>query len=160
MHNLKTLSKTDEILEKDISKILLNIRMPLIDKKSLSNNKKLKKIIEEGNRLSTPDNFVHSLKLLNNKYKSNQMVNKLNNKIFANKVCSNISNIDNNKAKLEKKIDNILKEFEAKIDKSLDDFKNSLLAKNKTTNTPHVVTPYVQYAKKFNFISSKNIFNR
>lgn len=155
MHNLKTLSKTDEILEKDISKILLNIRMPPIDKKSLSNNKKLKKIIEEGNRLSTPDNFVHSLKLLNNKYKSNQMVNKLNNKIFANKVCSNISNIDNNKAKLEKKIDNILKEFEDKIDKSLDNFKNSLLAKNKTTNTPHVVTPYVQYAS-----NPKNLYFR
>ena len=43
MHNLKTLSKTDEIIEKDISNIFLNIRMPIFDKKSLSNNKKLKK---------------------------------------------------------------------------------------------------------------------
>ena len=145
MHNLKILSKTDEIIEKDISKILLNIRMPVMDKKSLSNNKKLKKLIEDGNRLSTPDNFIHSLKLLNNKNKSSQMVNELNNKIFANKVCSNISNINNNKAKLEKKIDTILKEFEEKIDQSLENFKISILAKNKTSTISHSVTPFVQF---------------
>ena len=155
MHNLKTLSKTDEVLEKDISKIFLNIRMPTMDKKSLSNNKKFKKIIEEGNRLSTPDNFVHSIKLLNNKYKSSQMVNKLNNKILANKVCSNISNIDNNKAKLEKKIDDILKEFEEKIDKSLEDLKTSLFAKNKTSTTPHPVTPLLQFTS-----NPKNLYFR
>jgi len=59
--------------------------------------KKLKKIIDDGNKLSTPNNFVNSLKLLNNRNKSCVLINKLNDKILANKVCSNISNMDNNK---------------------------------------------------------------
>ena len=57
MHNLKMLSKTEEKIEKDISNILLNIRLPEIDKKSLSNNKKLKKLVEEGNKLSNQNNL-------------------------------------------------------------------------------------------------------
>lgn len=91
------LSKTEEKIEKDISNILLNIRLPEIDKKSLSNNKKLKKLVEEGNKLSNQNNFINSLKLLNNRSKSDEMIKKINNKIMANKVCSNISNIDDNK---------------------------------------------------------------
>ena len=90
MHNLKMLSKAEEKIEKDISNILLNIRLPEIDKKSLSNNKKLKKLVEEGNKLSNQNNFINSLKLLNNRSKSDEMIKKINNKIMANKVCSNI----------------------------------------------------------------------
>ena len=133
LHNLKILSKADDLIEKDISNIFLNIRLPLIDKQSLGNNKKLKKIIEDGNKLSTPDNFINSIKLLNNRNKSCTLINKLNEKIFANKICSNISNIGDNKIKLEKKIDGILKELENKFDESLEAFQASLLIKNKTS---------------------------
>ena len=42
------------------------------------------------------------------------MIKKINNKIMSNKVCSNISNIDDNKKKLEKKIKKKLFLSEAK----------------------------------------------
>ena len=103
IHNLKILSKTDDLIEKDISNIFLNIRLPIIDVKSIGDAKKLKKIIDDGNKLSTPNNFINSLKLLNNRNKSCVLINKLNDKILANKICSNVSNMDNNKEKLEKK---------------------------------------------------------
>ena len=158
MHNLKTLSKTDEVIEKDISNIFLNIRMPIFDKKSLSNNKKLKKMIDDGNRLSTPENFVQGLKILNDESKSSKYINKLNDKIFANKVCSNISNIDNNKDKLEQKIDTILKEFEEKIDQSLETLKTTLLTKSKNTNIAYAVTPFLNFTSNpKNLYLTKNI---
>jgi WD40 repeat protein len=141
IYNLKLLSKTDENIDKDISNILLNIRMPTIDKKSVMNEKKLKKIIEEGNKLSSPNNFVNSIKLLNNRSKSSEIINKLNEKIFANKVCSNISNIGNNKANLEKKIDNILEELESKFDKSFEALKESLLSISKAPNASSYYHP-------------------
>ena len=40
--------------------------------------------------------------------------------------------MDNNKEKLEKKIDTILKELETKFDESLETLKSSLLVQNKT----------------------------
>lgn len=146
MHNLKMLSKTEEKIEKDISNILLNIRLPEIDKKSLSNNKKLKKLVEEGNKLSNQNNFINSLKLLNNRSKSDEMIKKINNKIMANKVCSNISNIDDNKKKLEQKIDAILKELENKFEQSLENLKNNLLEKHKTGNTSFSLSPIINFA--------------
>ena len=127
IHNLKRLSKTDDAIDKDISNIFLNIRLPLIDNQIIGNNKKLKKVVEDGNKLSTSDNFINSIKLLNNRNKSCVLVNKLNEKILANKIISNISNINDNKIKLEKKIDNILKELETKFDESLEALKSSLL---------------------------------
>ena len=146
IHNLKILSKTDDLIEKDISNIFLNIRLPIIDVKSLGDAKKLKKIIDDGNKLSTPNNFVNSLKLLNNRNKSCVLINKLNDKILANKVCSNISNMDNNKEKLEKKIDTILKELETKFDESLEALKSSLLVQNKTTKISLTYTQFVSFA--------------
>jgi WD40 repeat protein len=158
IHNLKILSKTDDLIEKDISNIFLNIRLPIIDVKSIGDAKKLKKIIDDGNKLSTPNNFVNSLKLLNNRNKSCVLINKLNDKILANKVCSNISNMDNNKEKLEKKIDTILKELETKFDESLEALKSSLLVQNKTTKISLTYTQFVSFAsnpKNLNF--KKNI---
>lgn len=158
IHNLKILSKTDDLIEKDISNIFLNIRLPIIDVKSLGDAKKLKKIIDDGNKLSTPNNFVNSLKLLNNRNKSCVLINKLNDKILANKVCSNISNMDNNKEKLEKKIDTILKELETKFDESLEALKSSLLVQNKTTKISLTYTQFVSFSsnpKNLNF--KKNI---
>lgn len=153
IHNIKQLSKTDENLDKDISNIFLNIRMPLIDKKSIMNEKKLKKIIEEGNKLSSPYNFVNSLKLLNNRSKSCELINKLNEKIFVNNVLTNISNIDNNKVNFEKKIDSILKELEDKFDQNFESLKSSLFNISKTPSN------YYNYSQADNFKNNpKNLY--
>ena len=158
IHNLKILSKTDDLIEKDISNIFLNIRLPIIDVKSIGDAKKLKKIIDDGNKLSTPNNFVNSLKLLNNRNKSCVLINKLNDKIFANKICSNVSNMDNNKEKLEKKIDSILKELETKFDESLEALKSSLLVQNKTTKISLNYTQFVSFTSNpKNLYFKKNI---
>ena len=158
IHNLKILSKTDDLIEKDISNIFLNIRLPIIDVKSIGDAKKLKKIIDDGNKLSTPNNFVNSLKLLNNRNKSCVLINKLNDKIFANKICSNVSNMDNNKEKLEKKIDSILKELETKFDDSLEALKSSLLVQNKTTKISLNYTQFVSFTSNpKNLYFKKNI---
>ena len=158
IHNLKILSKTDDLIEKDISNIFLNIRLPIIDIKSIGDAKKLKKIIDDGNKLSTPNNFVNSLKLLNNRNKSCVLINKLNDKIFANKICSNVSNMDNNKEKLEKKIDSILKELETKFDESLEALKSSLLVQNKTTKISLNYTQFVSFTSNpKNLYFKKNI---
>ena len=116
--------------------------MPVIDKKSIMNDKKLKKIIEEGNKLSSPNNFVNSIKLLNNRSKSSEIVRKLNEKILANKICSNISNIDDNKVKLEKKIDSLLSELEKKFDESFETLKSTLLNISKTPNISYYHSQY------------------
>ena len=158
IHNLKILSKTDDLIEKDISNIFLNIRLPIIDIKSIGDAKKLKKIIDDGNKLSTPNNFVNSLKLLNNRNKSCVLINKLNDKILANKICSNVSNMDNNKEKLEKKIDSILKELETKFDDSLEALKSSLLVQNKTTKISLNYTQFVSFTSNpKNLYFKKNI---
>ena len=158
IHNLKILSKTDDLIEKDISNIFLNIRLPIIDVKSIGDAKKLKKIIDDGNKLSTPNNFVNSLKLLNNRNKSCVLINKLNDKILANKICSNVSNMDNNKEKLEKKIDSILKELETKFDDSLEALKSSLLVQNKTTKISLNYTQFVSFTSNpKNLYFKKNI---
>ena len=145
IHNLKILSKTDDSLDKDISDIFLNIRLPVIDIKTIGNEKKLKKLIDEGNKLSTPNNFVNSIKLLNNRNKSCTLVNKLNEKIFANKIISNISNMNNNKENLEKKIDNILKELETKFDESMEALTSSLLIQNKTQKMSFSLSQFVSF---------------
>lgn len=153
IHNLKRLSKTDDAIDKDISNIFLNIRLPLIDNQIIGNNKKLKKVVEDGNKLSTSDNFINSIKLLNNRNKSCVLVNKLNEKILANKIISNISNINDNKIKLEKKIDNILKELETKFDESLEALKSSLLVQNKTSKISFSFTQFISYTT-----NPKNLF--
>ena len=160
IHNLKILSKTDDDLDKDISNIFLNIRLPLIDIKTIGNEKKLKKLIEEGNKLSTPNNFINSIKILNNRNKSCTLVNKLNDKISANKIISNISNINNNKENLEKKIDSILKELETKFDESLESLTSSLLIQNKTQKISFTLSQFVSFnTNPKNLYYKKNICN-
>ena len=158
LHNLKTLSKTDDLIEKDIQNIFLNIRLPLMEKQTIGNNKKLKKIIEDGNKLSTPDNFINSLKILNNRNKSCTLINKLNDKILADKIISNVSNIENKKANLEKKIDSILKELENKFDESLEALKASILIQNKSSKTSFTLSQFTSFTSNpKNLYFKKNI---
>ena len=155
IHNLKILSKTDDVIEKDISNLFLKIRLPRMDKKILRDPKLLKKVIDEGNNLSDSTNFINGLKLLNNRNKSCVLISKLNDKISANKICTNISNINNNKEKLEKKIDSILKELEVKFDESLETLKSSLLAQNKTTKMSFNFTQFVSFTSNPKNLSFK-----
>ena len=70
IRNLKVLSKTDDLIEKDISNLFLKIRLPKMDKKILKDPKILKKVIDEGNTLTDSTNFINGLKVLNNRNKS------------------------------------------------------------------------------------------
>ena len=45
IHNLKRLSKTDDSIDKDISNIFLNIRLPLIDNQIIGNNKNIVRVM-------------------------------------------------------------------------------------------------------------------
>ena len=125
LEKLKERSKSYKKSEKDIN-ILLNIKLPEINKK-IENSKKMKDIIKNGFKLSTPKNFVNSIKLLNNKNKFNEISNRLNIKIYANKVYSNMSNMNDNRKKLDNKIDSILADLEQKFDKKMQSIEKSII---------------------------------
>ena len=126
LEKLKELSKSNKKYEKDLN-IFLNIRIQEIDEKLINNNKKLNDIIKKGFKLSTPKIFVNSVKILNNKNKCSDIAKRLNKKIYANKVYSNISNINDNRKKLENKIDNILDELEKKFEKTMEQLEQTIL---------------------------------
>ena len=126
LDKLKERSKSHKKYEKDINN-LLNIRMPDIDKNLIDNDKKLKEVIKKGFSLSTPKNFVNSVKLLNNKNKLTEISMRLNKKIYVNNVYSNISTINDNRKKLENKINKILDDLEKKFDKKLELIENSII---------------------------------
>ena len=126
LEKLKERSKSHKKYEKDINN-LLNIRMPEIDKNIIDNDKKLKEVIKKGCSLSTPKNFVNSVKLLNNKNKFTEISIRLNKKIYASNVYSNISTMNDNRKKLENKINTILDDLEKKFDKKMELIENSII---------------------------------
>ena len=126
LEKLKERSKSHKKYEKDINN-LLNIRMPEIDQKIIDNDKKLKEVIKKGCSLSTPKNFVNSVKLLNNKNKFTEISIRLNKKIYASNVYSNISTMNDNRKKLENKINTILDDLEKKFDKKMELIQNSII---------------------------------
>ena len=126
LEKLKERSKSHKKYEKDINN-LLNIRMPEIDQNIIDNDKKLKEVIKKGCSLSTPKNFVNSVKLLNNKNKFTEISIRLNKKIYASNVYSNISTMNDNRKKLENKINTILDDLEKKFDKKMELIQNSII---------------------------------
>ena len=146
LEKLKRYSKTNTNNENDI-KILLNIRMPEIDN-NINSNKKLKEIIKNGCKLSSTKNFVNSIKLLNNKNKLTNIEKNLNKKIYVNNVCSNISNINNNKLKLENKIDLLLNEMEKKFDEKMEQIEKSIILPNEDKSM------YISFKSSFISFSS------
>ncbi len=123
---LKLRSKSVQKYEKDID-LLLNVRIPEIDKTKINKKNGLKDIIKKGYNLSTPKNFVNSIKLLNNITKTNELSHRLNKKLYLNEVYSKMSNIDDKKKKFEKKIDSILEELENKFDEKMKQIEASLI---------------------------------
>ena len=133
VEKLKDLSKSHKKYDKEIN-ILLNTKLPEIVPNNVRSDKKLKDIISKGFKLSSPKNFTQSIKLLNNKNKLNEISNRLNKKIYASKVFSNVSEINNKRAILENKIDSILEDFEKKLETKMENLEKSLiLPKNNTS---------------------------
>ena len=77
LNKLKTISKQNLANDKNI-KLLLNAKMPEIDKKNLDNNQKLIDFMNKGYKLSSPQNFINSVKFLNDTNKCPEVLNKLN----------------------------------------------------------------------------------
>jgi WD40 repeat protein len=125
LEKIKDLSKSNKKYEKDINNFL-NIKIPQIDEKIINDNKKLKDVIKNG-KLSNPKIFVNSVKLLNNKNKCIDIAKRLNKKIYANKIYSNMSIINDNRTKFENKIDNILIDLEKKFDKKMEKIEKSII---------------------------------
>ena len=127
LEKIKNRSKSyNKKYEKDIN-ILLKIKLPEINEKNIDSNKKIKEIIKKGYKLSTPRNFVNSVKLLNNISKVTQIANRLNKKIYINKVYSNMSNINDKRKKLENKIDKILNDLENKFEKKMENIEKLII---------------------------------
>ena len=105
-------------------KLLLGIKMPEVDKKSLDHNQKLIDFMNNGYKLSSPQNFINSVKFLNDTNKFIETSQKLNKKIYTNEI---ISNNDEKKKLLENKIDLLLNELEQKFDKKMEQIENEIL---------------------------------
>jgi len=80
--------------------------------------------MQEGCKMSSPQNFGNTIKLLNDNSKCSKILNNLNKKIYVNKVCDNISE---RKQKLENNIDSILNELEKKFDEKMKEVENSII---------------------------------
>jgi len=123
LDELKNISKKNEENEKDIQ-FLLNIKIPEFDKKNMDNNQKLLDFMNNGYKLSSPKNFINSVKLLNDSKKFLQTSIKLNKKLYANNVTSLN---DEKKKKLENKLDSILDELEKEFDKKMEQIENEII---------------------------------
>ena len=123
LEELKNISKKNEENEKDIQ-FLLNIKMPEFDKKSMDNDQKLLDFMNNGYKLSSPKNFINSIKFLNDSNKFLQSLIRLNKKLYAN----NVTNInEEKKKKLENKLDSILDELEKEFDKKMEQIENEII---------------------------------
>jgi WD40 repeat protein len=98
--------------------------MPEVDKNSLNNNQKLIDFMNNGYKLSSPKNFINSVKLLNNSNKFIEVSNKLNKRLYADNITDNN---EDKKAKLEKNIDSILEELEKKFDEKMEQIENEII---------------------------------
>ena len=123
LEKLKEYSQNNEDEEKDIN-ILINSKLANIDTSIINKNKNINRIMQEGCKISSPQNFGNGIKLLNDNSKCSKIFNNLNKKIYVNNVCDNISE---RKEKLERDIDSILKELENKFDEKMKEVENSVI---------------------------------
>ena len=105
-------------------KLMLGIKMPEVDKKSLDHNQKLIDFMNNGYKLSSPQNFINSVKFLNDTNKFIETSQKLNNKIHTNEI---ITNNEEKKKLLENKIDLLLNELEQKFDKKMEQIEKEII---------------------------------
>lgn len=112
LEEISNLSKKN-IPEEEQFNLILNIKMPKVDKREMNNNQKLIDFMNDGYKLSSPKDFINSVKFLSDTNKFSEVSNKLNKKIYTNEVT--MIN-EEKKKKLEKKIDSLLSELENKFD--------------------------------------------
>ena len=105
-------------------KLMLGIKMPEVDKKSLDHNQKLIDFMNNGYKLSSPQNFINSVKFLNDTNKFIETSQKLNHKIHTNEI---ITNNEEKKKLLENKIDLLLNELEQKFDKKMEQIEKEII---------------------------------
>jgi len=123
LEKLKEYSKISDEEEKDIN-ILLKTKLPNIDNNSINDNKNINCLLLEGCKMSSPQIFGNTIKLLNDNSKCSKILNNLNKKIYVNNICGNISE---RKEKLENNIDSILNELEKKFDEKMKEVENSII---------------------------------
>ena len=123
LNEIKNMSIKNSENEKDFP-LLLNIKMPEIDKKNMDNNQKLIDFMNKGYKLTSPKNFINSVKFLNDSNKFWEVSNKINKKIACNDISSNN---EEKRLKLSNKIDSILKELELKFDEKMEQMENEII---------------------------------
>lgn len=123
LEKLKEYSKISDEEEKDIN-LLLKTKLPNIDNNSINDNKNINCLLQEGCKMSSPQIFGNTIKLLNDNSKCSKILNNLNKKIYVNNICGNISE---RKEKLENNIDSILNELEKKFDEKMKEVENSII---------------------------------
>ena len=120
--------------ENDI-KLLLDIKIPEIDKTSLEFNQKMIDFLNNIDKHSSTKNFINSVKLLNNSDKLNEASNQMKKKIYAYHT-TNIN--DEKKSILEKKIDLILDDLEKKFDLKMQQIEKEIILPK---DTESIYTP-------------------
>ena len=131
LEEISNLTKKKSQKEEDELKLILNIKMPEFDKKDMNHNQKLIDFMNNGYKLSSPKNFINSVKFLSDTKKFSEVANNLNKKLYANDVT-----IDNKekKKKMESKIDSLLSELEAKFDEKLSQIENEIIIPKDSEN--------------------------
>ena len=123
INELKDISTKKKEYEKDF-KLLLSIKMPEIDKKNMDNNQKLIDFMNKGYKLSSPKNFINSVKFLNDTNKFLEVSNNMNKKISCNDISSNN---EERRKQLSNKIESILNELELKFDEKMEQIENEII---------------------------------
>ena len=92
--------------------LLLKIKFPDIDKENLD-NQKIIEFMNSGYKLTSPKEFINSIKYLKDTEHFSKIYEKMSKKIYMNNI---INNKEKKKDELEKKIDSVLNDIEQKFD--------------------------------------------
>ena len=143
LNELKSISIKNSENEKDL-KLLLDIKMPEINKKDMDNNQKIIDFMNKGYKLSSPKNFINSVKFLNDTNKFLEVSNKLNKKISCNDISSNS---EEKRKTLSNKIDSLLKELELKFDEKMEQIENDILLPKDNPIIYSSFNPFLKFSK-------------
>ena len=116
---------------------ILNIKLPKFDRKDINDDKKLIEFMNSGYKLSSPKDFVNTLKFLDDSNNFSDSVKNLSKQAYVDKITSEK---EEKRKKLESKIDEILGEIEDRFDAKLANLKSEILiSKNDAMN---IITAY------------------
>ena len=123
LNEIKNKSKKNEEDEKDIH-LLLDIKMPEVDIKNMDNNQKMIDFMNQGYKLSSPKNFINSVKFISDINKFVEVSNKISEKIKCN--TTTFQN-EEKKKQLSSKLDALLNELELKFDEKMAQIENEII---------------------------------